>query len=305
MSQNKRFRVNMGKTMRKQQWTCYACDCHKDTNPQNELDFHFREALRRTGPYNVIKMKNIMRRVAKSKYHAVLPFFEDLKAFAVDSTSRLDMINPVHQYLFEFSPLLTKLEEALEEWEDNLDRQIHPDAVVVTGLNTSLISADGTEPATKRLRNLARVNYNQEEYFDNMLEEGPTESSGPIDSKMNAGVLAGKDWRLSKSRRWVKIFAQGPKALISTKALESILANPMRCYIEQRQFTSFLQLCADMFEQHKNRCGELDVKSQAVGQFLSVWMLWMWALCCTLYKNVPLIEPSSSDLKTRQYVYLS
>ena len=109
-----------------------------------------------------------------------------------------------------------------------------------------------------------------------MLEDGPTESAGSIESKKRAGTLARKDWRLSKLGRWIKIFAQGPKALISSKALDNILANPMRCYIEQRQFTFFLQQYANMFEQYKNRYGVLDVKSQSVEQFLTVWMLWMW-----------------------------
>ena len=122
---------------------------------------------------------------------------------------------------------------------------------------------------SSKLRSLARVNYNQENYFDSILEG--EDIARIIDGdKSNVGNDGDKDWRLSTSGRWIKLFAQGPNALISTKMLRVIIEDPMRNYIEQRQFTSFLQQYADIFNQRNSLCNAIAVKSRAVGEFLSV-----------------------------------
>ena len=81
-----------------------------------------------------------MRRIAASKYDGVVPFFEDLKAFAVDSAgtcteSRLDVVHPVQQYLFEYSALLIKIEEALEEWDENVEHRTNQNVVLKSAGN--------------------------------------------------------------------------------------------------------------------------------------------------------------------------
>ena len=290
---NKRFRVRASEP---RHWSCPQCDCHKDQDPQSQLNFHFREALRRAGPYDAITMRTIIRRIAASKYDGVLPFFKDLKAFAVDSTgtcteSRLDAVHQVQQYLFEFSAVLNKVEAALEEWDGNVEHQTtHKAATAVLQNATTLTSAVVTStdneveielasvgnsvaigpPAiASKPRSLARVNHNQEHYFDSILEgeEIAQTANGGVSS---GGINGGKDWRLSKSGHWIRLFAQGPNVLISTKTLESMFENPMRSYVDQVKFAFFLRQYSDIFYQRNGRCEAFAVKSQAVCDFLSV-----------------------------------
>ena len=286
---NKRLRVGARKP---RYWSCPQCDCNKDPDPQSQLNFHFREALRRAGPYDAITMRTIMRRIAASKYDDVHAFFEDLKAFAMDSSgrcteSRLDVVHPVQQYLFENFALLMKVEDELQEWDGNAEPGAKKQGVL-KGANGSLSAVvacvdNESEIASERdsvaieapavsskLRSLARVNYNQENYFDSILEEDEVIAQMIDDDKSNGKNDGDKDWRLSESGRWIKLFAKGPNALISTKMLETMVEDPMRNYIEQRQFTCFLQQYADIFKQRSSLCNGFAAKSRAVGEFLSV-----------------------------------
>ena len=66
----------------------------------------------------------------------------------------------------------------------------------------------------------------------------------------------------------------------SSKTLESILTNFMQSYIEQRNFTFFLQQYADIFNEHNSRCNSFVAKSEAVEEFVSVWVARVCACVC-------------------------
>ena len=201
----------------------------------------------------------------------------------------------------EFSTLLIEIEEALEEWDsDDEQRENHKAATVANDITSAaaaapsskeneikLASASDSVPSQLqakqlKLRSLARVNYTQQNRFDEGEEIG---------DMSNGRISGGKDWRLSTSGRWIKVFAQGPHSLMSSKTLGSILKNPVKRYIEQRKFSSFLQRYADIFNQLNSRCNAFALKSQAVGEFVSV--------CFCVRSAMECWEPG--DIETRRF----